>query len=162
MSALTLERARELLCYDPTTGLLTWKVRVGPRALQGGVAGYLDKKGYVYVGLDGKYYFGHRVAWLLHFGRWPAGQVDHWDEVKSNNRISNLREVTSVENMHNQRQARKHNRLGLRGVSKNHTKFQAEILADGKRIYLGVFDTPLEAHAAYLAAKKQYHPTSAR
>ena len=160
MSLLTSERARELLSYDPTTGSLTWKATVGPRAPQGGAAGYIDKKGYVCVGLDGKYYFGHRIAWLLHFGRWPVGQVDHRDEIKSNNRIANLREATPIENMHNQRFARKHNRLGLRGVSNNHGKFQAEIRANGKRIYLGVFDTPLEAHAAYLSAKKQYHPTS--
>lgn len=40
--------------------------------------------------------------------------------------------------------------------------FKPEVSTDGGRIYLGVFDTPSEAHAAYLSAKKQYHPTSAR
>ena len=162
MNTLTYARARELLCYDPTTGLLTWKVRVGSRAPQGGIAGYLDKKGYVYVGVDGKYYFGHRVAWLLHFGRWPTKQIDHRDEVKDNNRITNLRETTFTENMHNQHRARRHNLLGLRGVSKNHDKFQAEIFAAGKRTYLGTFETPLEAHAAYVAAKRHHHPSSVR
>lgn len=156
---LSLERARELLMYDAASGLITWRVDVGQRGRAGEPIGYIDKKGYVYFGLDGKYYFAHRVAWLMHHGRWPAGQIDHRDGLKANNRIGNLRDTTQTENMQNHRKARRHNLTGLLGVSKNGSKFQAEILTAGKRMYLGVFTTPELAHAAYLDAKRRHHPT---
>lgn len=159
---LTFERARELLRYCPKTGLLTWNTRAGARGQPGTVAGRIDKKGYIYVGVDGSGYFGHRVAWLLHTGQWPKQQIDHINGEKSDNRFSNLRDITATENVHNQHGARKRNVTGMRGVSRNHTKFQAEILANGVRLYLGSFDTPEEAHSVYLQAKQELHPSSRR
>lgn len=159
MTKLTLERAREVLAFDPLSGTLTWRVRVGPRALEGATVTATDKKGYVYFGLDGKFYFGHRVAWLLHFGCWPEGQLDHINGVKADNRIGNLRDSTQTENMQNGREPRKHNKTGLLGVSENHGKFQAEILVSGKRMYLGSFASPFAAHDAYLKAKREHHST---
>lgn len=154
---LTKERAAELLAYDPLTGLLTWKVRVGQRGLAGQVAGGLNARGYVYVGIEGRGYFAHRVAWLLHYGVWPTTQIDHIDCDKTNNRITNLRDVAGTVNIQNQHAPRANNKLGIRGVSKNSKGFQAEILTDGVRQYLGTFATPEQAQSAYLRAKKEQH-----
>lgn len=156
---LTLERAQEVLAFDAIQGTLIWKANVGQRARVGGVVAATDKKGYLYFGLDGKGYFAHRVAWLLHFGCWPRGQLDHINGVKSDNRIANLRDSTQTENMQNGREPRKHNKSGLLGVSENHGKFQAEILVSGRRMYLGTFASPFAAHDAYLKAKREHHST---
>lgn len=157
--SLTLERAHEVIEFDAHTGALTWKYSIGSRALKDTAVKTLDKKGYVYFGIDGKYYFGHRVAWFLHFGVWPKGQIDHINGVKADNRIVNLRDSTQTENMQNGREPRKHNKTGLLGVSENKGKFQAEILVAGKRMFLGTFTSPFAARDAYLEAKRKHHST---
>lgn len=42
----------------------------------------------------------HRAAFALYFGRWPDAEVDHIDGDRTNNRRSNLRELTHQQNMH--------------------------------------------------------------
>jgi hypothetical protein len=90
---------------------------------------------------------------------YPVGfNVDHEDGDGLNNRRANLRKATHGQNMHNQRIARD-NTSGFKGVSyhKARGKFQALIGIDGKRKYLGIFDTPEEAYAAYCHASAKYH-----
>jgi hypothetical protein len=153
---LTAARARELFRYDPSTGSLTWKVDKGAKR-SGDPAGHLDKDGYRVVGADGTQYFAHRVAWLIHHGRWPDGLVDHKDGDHDHNAVKNLREATTQLNGQNLRAARQDNVTGLLGVSPHGKKFAATIKAGGKKIWLGRFSTPTLAHEAYLAAKRQLH-----
>lgn len=168
---ITAEEVRELLDYDPETGVFTWRERSrkmckSDRArnawnskLAGKIAGSLNALGYVTIALHKHAYYAHRLAWLHVYGRWPKAETDHRNEVKSDNRISNLREASSALNKQNRRRACRGNTSGLRGVCWfNQTrKWHAQICVNGKKVHLGYFDCKHEAHAAYLKAKAKFH-----
>jgi len=156
---ITQERLKELLGYDPLTGIFIWKVS-GYRLKIGRIAGGFHSTGYWGIMLDGKPYQAHRLAWLYIYGMWPIGVIDHRDHDKANNRIDNLRDVTKSINSQNTIHARKNNSLGMLGASfhKENGKYKAQIQIDGKKKHLGYFNTPIEAHAAYLGAKRELHP----
>jgi len=99
----------------------------------------------------------HRLAWLYTYGEWPVGDIDHINECKGDNRIINLREATRAENMQNRSKANKNGHSGLLGVTKVGKKWLGQIHVDGVRHHLGRFESPQEAHAAYLRAKHQLH-----
>ncbi len=155
---LTAGRVREVLDYDPDTGVFRWMRRMGSRAPAGAVAGSLRPDGYVGIRVDRRVYFAHRLAWLIIHGAFPTDQIDHRDGHRANNRLANLRAATSEGNQQNQRRAHRNNKTGFLGVSTHRDRFQAGIRVDGGRRYLGRFDTPEQAHAAYLDAKRQLHP----
>jgi hypothetical protein len=155
---LTAERAREVFSYDPETGLLCWRIALGRKIRAGARAGSLDKAcGYLKVRVDGVTYRQHRVIWLMQTGAWPVGEIDHEDTVRSNNRWSNLRDVPNVVNQQNRRRAQRRNVTGFLGVSAQRRRFQAQISVSGVTKYLGKFDTPELAQAAYLDAKRRLH-----
>jgi hypothetical protein len=158
---VTASYVRERLNYDPSTGVLPWRTSIGKRFKVGAVAGYEDPKGYLMVGLLGRNHRAHRLIWLLVHGRWPAASIDHINGVRSDNRLSNLREATPQTNMENQRKAHKDSRHGFLGViyQREHPlrPWTARIQANKKSRYLGYFSTPEEAHEAYLTAKRQLH-----
>ena len=159
---LTAARLRELLHYDQETGILRYAVARWGRqhVVVGSVAGTNDGQGYRKHMIDGRPYKAHRLAWLYTHGVWPAGEVDHINGQRSDNRMSNLRDVPRVTNSENFRIARRSNKTGLLGVTspgKQDKRYTATITAGGKRKTLGRFDTPEEAHAAYLEAKRQLH-----
>lgn len=159
MSELDSTRLRELLSYDPATGVFTRKVG-SPRSPVGSIAGGSDHKGHWVIRVNAKKYFAHRLAWLYVHGVWPAGVVDHINGDGMDNRIDNLRDVTQSVNMQNLKGARKDNRAAkLLGVtwSKQHNRWRANITITGKATFLGLFNTAEEAHAAYVAAKRQHH-----
>jgi hypothetical protein len=151
---LTAERLRELFLYDPETGVFTRRAslrKVGCKkkgTLSGG-------GGYTYFTVDYFKYYAHRLAWLYVYGEWPT-EVDHIDGNRSNNAISNLRDVTRSRNILNQRRVRSDNRsTGLTGVSKAIGGFTATIYIDKRRRYLGTFKTSFEAALAYRQAKNR-------
>lgn len=158
---LAAEEARSLLDYDPDTGSLTWKV-----ARNGHPAGDIVRtivRGYVRLWINGHCYGGHRVAWLLHHGRWPADKLDHIDRNPTNNRLSNLRECSQAQNAANSSINRR-NTSGFTGVmrSKNGKKWVAQIMARGKAKRIGTFCTPEEAGAAYRETKRELYGEFAR
>lgn len=155
MSELTIERAREMLSYSPSTGVLTWKS--GPR--NGLVAGCLHPEGYLKTRIDDRLYLNHRLIWLMLFGHWPKNDIDHINGEKNDNRLANIRDVTRKTNLQNQKMPSINNKSGFLGVTfdKRKKKFRAEIGVDRKHIFLGRFQTPEEAHQAYLSAKRQLH-----
>ncbi len=150
------ERLKELLEYNPETGAFLRLVRTSNRISIGNVAGSQNNQGYCVISLDGRRYKAHRLAVLYMTGCWPSDEVDHINRNPSDNRWSNLRLVTSDENKLN-RGAHKNNKVGVKGVSRNHKKWQAQIKHDGKRFYLGSFDTIEEADAAYRLAAQKHH-----
>ncbi|MDX0897467.1 HNH endonuclease [Sinorhizobium medicae] len=144
---LSQERLKELLDYDPSTGIFQWKVdRGGMRA--GDVAGLLHTNGYIRISVDSRRYYAHRLAFLFMEGEFPPEQVDHIDLSRTNNAWSNLRRASVSENMHN-REIRSHSTIGFKGVSKNKVGYMARIRVDKRVIYLGNFKTREEASEAY-------------
>lgn len=111
---MIVQRARELLDYDPATGLIHWKVGRGNRKPGTAVSSY--RRGYPQVKIDGRKYQAHRLAWLIHHGRWPDAMLDHRNGRRNDNRLDNLREATWAENNANIRGAKRNNTLGVRGV----------------------------------------------
>jgi hypothetical protein len=154
---LTAERLRELLHYDKATGIFTWvSARRGTHA--GSVAGCINNNGYWLITVDGVKYRAHRLAWLWVKGKWPPSEVDHRNTKRSDNRWRNLRLATFEHNQQNRRRAMVTNKVGLLGVRESGVRFSAGIFHSGKDWHLGTFDTPEEAHAAYVAAKRKHHP----
>lgn len=157
---LTQDLVKELLHYDPKTGQFHWR-----RASEGGrrgrdagaPAGYRLATGYWFIGLNGKRYLAHRVAWLYMTGGWPPEEIDHVNGNRGDNRFGNLRLASKSQNMANA-PAKKSNKLGLRGVFRTRNgKYQAQVTVNRQVRRLGTFDTPEEARDAYLRASRQGH-----
>jgi hypothetical protein len=156
---ITHEQLKEALSYDAETGLFTWAQRRTNGAE--GLAGSNPDGRYITISIKRKRYYAHRLAWFFVHGEWPKNQIDHINGIKTDNRIANLREITRAENQQNQRQAHKDAKTTrLLGACRcTFTKrWQAHIQVNGKQKNLGRFDTAEEAHAAYLAAKRELHP----
>jgi hypothetical protein len=156
---LTAARLRELLNYDPETGIFTRRVDVhGGRYKAGDVVGNINR-GYVETSVDRQTYCAHRLAFLYMTGEWPKHYVDHRNLVRSDNRWANLREATPRLNQENKIKANAGNRSGYLGVTKQSTghTFMAKIKSMGVERYLGNFKTAEEAHQAYLSAKRRLH-----
>ena len=156
MNELTAQRLRELLHYDPETGLLTRKTTRGGQPT-GAIAGNVCTDGRVQVYIDGRNFKAHRLIWLWVTGQWPVNDVDHKDGIPSNNRWANLRDVPHAVNLQNRQRAPKHSSTGLLGVTKNRGGFGAQIKINGKRVWLGTFDTPEEAHRVAIDHKRIHH-----
>lgn len=156
---ITAEAVRNLLDYSPGTGIFTRKT-ARPGQPVGSVAGSMNDKGYIKIFVLGKVHGAHRLAWLYEYGKWPENEIDHINGDKSDNRIANLRDVSRKVNVQNQRRARKSRPLDLPlGVQfvRKLDKYVAEIGANGKRHYLGLFPSADLAHEAYLGAKRKLH-----
>lgn len=152
---LTAETLREYLNYDPETGVFTRIKSTTRPGRVGAVAGAEDSRGHIQVRVLGKLYLAHRLVWLYVHGVWPTYQIDHINGVRSDNRLSNLREVSASVNQQNQRRPRSVN--PYLGVTKRHDKWRARITVEGRLTQLGTFDTPEEARDAYLEAKRKLH-----
>jgi hypothetical protein len=153
---LTAQRLRELLHYDPETGVFRWLVTKGGRAA-GTTAGF-KTKGYTQIGVSGKTYLAHRLAFFYVTGEWPTHEIDHINRNSGDNRWANLRPANRAENMQNQGVARD-SKTGVKGVTW-HTagkKWCANIRHQGKLHYLGLFDDIAGAAAAYADAAAAYH-----
>ncbi len=153
---LSRERLQELLAYDPETGIFTWRT-ARPGVAAGSIAGSRRKDGYLRIGIDGKTYRSHRLAFLYMTGSFPSNQVDHIDHCKTNNRWCNLREVTSQENSRNIKRF-KNNISGVTGVcwSREKKKWRS-FIADSRRwIHLGYFKCLDDAKKARVRAEARY------
>lgn len=155
-----VEALSSFLSYDSTTGIVTWKTDHNSRAKKGqefGTSHSHRRTSYKQANLLGKCYQVHRVAWALHYGAWPVGQIDHIDHDGLNNRIENLREVSTTDNCRNRRR-RRDNKSGVTGVTwcNNTKKWKSEIRVNRRLIYLGVFRSVEEAAKARLAASKEF------
>ena len=170
---ITSELAKQLIDYDSDSGSIVWRHRPDDmfksasnsttwnKRFAGNEAGSINKTlGYRLVSICGKKVWAHRLAWLVYFGSWPNGQIDHINHDKNDNRISNLRIVSHVENGRNANK-KKNNKTGVTGVSwyKRKNKFAAEIMSDSGRVFLGYFADLNEARKSRKDAeiKLGYH-----
>lgn len=153
-SILTQARLKELLDYDPETGVFTWRHFMGGFARAGSVAGSTDSHGHTQIKVDGKLHLAHRLAFLYATGATPA-EVDHVNRVKSDNRLANLRGVSRSENLHNTAPC-KRNKSGVKGVFwiERLGKWQAYISTAGKRRVLGCYAQFDDAVAARRGAER--------
>jgi HNH endonuclease len=157
-----LDEINSLLSYSKEAGMMTWKVAKKKGSKIGDKAGSKEKFGYISLKLNGKYHKVHRLAWFMSYGVWPKGDIDHINGIRDDNRLCNLRDVTTRVNMQNQRKAMSVNKSGFLGVGKqnSYAKFRSRITVNGKCLYLGVYDTAEQAHKVYLDAKRKYHEGS--
>lgn len=148
---LSHEELKRLLHYNPDTGQFTWLVNRGGSARKGSIAGNKIKTtGYMKIGVNCTRYLLHRLAWFYMTEEWPKYEIDHINGVKDDNRFHNLREADRSQNQFNSGMA-SNNSSGYKGVTycKKSRKYKSQIMIMYKRINIGYFDTPEEAHEAY-------------
>jgi len=160
---ITQEKLKELFIYNKKTGLFTRRVSTGRHDCHkaGEIAGTKLTHRYVVISIGTQRYMAHRLAWLYVYGIWPAGDLDHINQDKYDNRITNLREATRKQNMQNVTR-HKHNTSGFKGVAwhKQRNRWRAYIFIDYKQKHLGLFETKEKANEARLDAEKIYHSHS--
>lgn len=145
--SLTAERLREVLHYDPTTGLFTWRI-ARKKCTVGAIAGSSQPGRYVTIKIDYVRHYAHRLAWLYMIGSWPDHQVDHRNRDKADNRWRNLRAATQKQNNENM----KVSPLSLSGVTgvrwhRRDKLWVARITHHRKKMTLGYFKSIEEAAA---------------
>lgn len=146
---LTQARLKELLNYDPITGIFTWVKPTSYKIKTGDIAGCKDS-GYIRIVISKKLYRAHRLAWLYMTGNWPTQFIDHVNMVRDCNIWTNLRECSFNQNLHNVGITSR-NKSGFKGVSWNKkcSKWVATAGVNGKAHHLGCYDTPEQAAEAY-------------
>jgi hypothetical protein len=156
--AWLLHMVRSSIAYDHATGRMWW-IAGRQRWLAAGAKTGSNRYGRIY--LAGRRHRAHHIAWMLYYGRPPAGYIDHIDGNGFNNAITNLRECTCAENQQNRRGANKNNKSGIIGASPTpHGTYKACIGHGGAKLHLGTYQTAEEAHEAYAAAKRRLHSFS--
>ena len=83
------EYLRDILEYNPWTGIFIWKVDTYRRKLIGKIAG-CHKDEYIKIKINQRGYYAHHLAWFYMLNEWPI-QIDHKDTIKDNNKLNNLR-----------------------------------------------------------------------
>lgn len=151
LSGHELYELMTMLKYNPNTGIFKWTVNFRSannrqHVSVGDVAGVVANNGYIRINYKSRYIMAHQLAWLIVHGRLPTKFIDHKDRDRSNNRISNLREVTKVQNGQN-RTLNKNSKTGIIGVTLHPAgQFCANITVN-KKSYTQYFYTIEEAAA---------------
>ena len=154
---MTQDELKEKLHYDQETGLFTWLESPVSNIPAGRVAGAKVKAGggkeYVQIGIAGRKYYAHRLAWLYVTGELPVMKVCHINGDTSDNRWANLMQMNAFENQHSRRPVSLGNNT-YPGVNERGGRFSAGIRIRGQRKHLGTFPTAELAYAAYLDARR--------
>lgn len=155
---LAAKAAAAQISYNPLTGEMIWVPKIGTdqetrrwnSRYAMNRAGCLDERGYVrvVVRLHGKKKTirAHQLAWFISYGKLPDGEIDHINHIRHDNRLSNLRDVSRSLNQRNKPMMR-NNTSGFVGVtrSRRREKWEAFGRDDGKRVYLGLYDSAEQA-----------------
>lgn len=171
----TIEALQELFCLNEAEGVLVWRARGEAFAIRygwsknvlavwnakfaGQPAGSPTKFGYTRVAIEGQRYLAHRIIWKMVNGNDPD-HIDHIDGCKSNNKISNLRDVSAVENQRN-RKLNSNSTSGVIGVHwcKSKQRWISRIRAEGRMRMIGAFKDREAAVTARSDAERRlgYH-----
>lgn len=162
----TVDRLKRLISYCPVSGEMTWKIRpetefksnrypasrianLWNKQWVGKRCGCDNGSGYIVTRIDGISIKAHRIAFAIHHSRWPVDMIDHINGIKSDNRISNLREVTRSQNLQNQR-VRK-GTSNFKGVTwdKGMKSWLVQIRLDKVNRRVGFFANEVDAARAY-------------
>ena len=178
---------RQLLRYDPKTGLFLWKTRSkeffnqpkggSGKSIEWNAAKWNTRyvgrpalikrhgNGYLCGSIFNRAALAHRVAWAIFYGEWPQNSIDHINGNKTDNRIANLRNVPHAGNMRNTK-LHKTSSTGVVGVhwAKHMNKWSAEITYDGTKRHLGLFLEFDDAVNARRTAQEHFgfHPNHGR
>lgn len=146
-----IQEAAKYLKYKE--GNLYWAVSPNPRRKDhiGKTAGCIRKDGYISIKFKNKSLLAHRIVWYIFCGNQIPDVIDHKNRTKSDNRIENLRESSDRKNQWN----RKNKASKLPGAAKYKNRWQSKILINGTPVYLGLFNTELGAHKAYMKVIKE-------
>lgn len=167
---------RDLLEYDPNTGMLYWKSRTEDMFYNGNTSSFsvckswnsrwsgkpalnhIDARGYKRGAINGRHLQAHRVIWAICNGSWPKGEIDHINGNKIDNRISNLRVASRSQNERNKGLISS-NTSGEKGVSWNKLKgkWHAYVTINRKRTNVGYFDCRFKASLARKEAAEKLH-----
>ncbi|RKZ83842.1 MAG: HNH endonuclease [Gammaproteobacteria bacterium] len=166
---LTQDILKELLHYNPDTGVFTWRRRdrrwfATKRAHSVWNARYAGRKAgttkgpYVQLILVGVRCYGHQAAYLYAHGYVPD-EILHDNQDGRFNAISNLKAGTRAENLKNMK-GRKGTASGVTGVSRMRGKWQVCVMVNGRRVRGGTFATIAQAKIAAKALyqKHGFHP----
>lgn len=155
---LTQARLKEVLKYNKITGEFIRLVATSNRVKVGELAGSINKyNGYRQIRIDNERYQAHRLVWLYIHGEFPKNDIDHINQIKDDNRISNLRDVAHSEN-HKNRSLSNNNTSGVMGVywDKRDNKWLAQIKVNDKQLHLGYFFDKEDAISARKEANIKY------
>lgn len=174
---------RELLQYDAESGRLFWRERDVSLFTDGRYAATRNaaiwntryagaeaftcasSHGYLHGTIFARHFSAHRVAWALYYGEWPQNDIDHINGIRTDNRISNLRDVTVLENRRNAAIPRS-NTSGVMGVCwrEAEAKWFAYIQVNRKFVNLGFhaeFSAAVDARKT-AEARYGFHPNHGR
>lgn len=154
---LTQERLKSIYIYDSETGIFTNRINICGSGFADDISGSFRPDGYGTICINRKKYLVHRLAWLYVNGYMPENNIDHIDRDPTNNKISNLREVSQGCNMRNRKKL-KNNSSGVSGVSWNKSRdiWVSTIRAGGKHRHLGYFKIFKDAVTARWKAEVEY------
>lgn len=139
---LTADKLKEAVFYDPATGVMT--------KLKTGKSDWCKQfHGHNLVVIDGVTYKLHRLAWLYMTGSWPVNHIDHIDGDPTNNKWSNLRDVTRSQNLRNQHRSKRDDC----GVYRQKNRWVVVIRQHGKTNFHGSFINKADAIAKSLSVR---------
>lgn len=149
-----------VFAYNPESGHITWLINAAKNVRAGSIAGYIHndhRNQYRVVTYKRKLMKAHRLAWFLHYGEWPDGQIDHINGNGLDNRICNLRIVDTQGNQKN-RVVAVNSTSGFTGVVKDKRtgNWNARIKINGKESRLGAYKTHYAACYARHAANIEH------
>lgn len=158
MKSLTIDRLKELVSYDPITGLFSRLKDFNNNARVDSKVGHQRCDNYIQIRIDSSFYLAHRLAWFYMNGKWPDKLIDHINGNRSDNRLCNLREATLEQNKHNEL-LRKTNSSGAKGVSwdKRRQKWNAKVWSNNKCYNLGCFADIELAELVASSAREKLH-----
>jgi len=157
------KRLLEVLDYNKNTGYFYWKVFRNQKSRIGDKAGLLSSEGYIRIKIDGVSYSAHRLAWLYIYEKWPEHILDHKNNIRTDNRIKNLREADFSKNTCNSN-IRSDSSSGFKGINwdKDSGKWRARIWLQGKAIWSKRFDILEEAKIEIEKQRKILHKEFAK
>jgi hypothetical protein len=145
---------REHFSYDPLTGdIINIKRRMGLKPERVGFSALRPcVNGHFYVSFRRKVFLASRFAWALHHGEWPSFEIDHRDGDTHNNKLLNLRELTSSQQKRNRKP---YGKTGVKSTHIHQNGFRASLTVNKKRVDLGVFANLSDANSAVIEAEKR-------